>query len=375
MKKVTVLGAGMVGRAMAIDLAAEEHIQVTSADRDATALARLEPFGIQTVQADLSDAAVITDLVKDCDLVIGAVPGFMGFAMTRTVIEAGVDLVDISFYDEDPFELDALAKEKGVTVVMDIGVAPGMDNILLAHHAQTMNVQRFECLVGGLPQVRRWPYEYKAPFSPIDVLEEYTRPARIVVDGKTVVKPALSEPELLDFDGVGTLEAFNSDGLRSLVHTMDIPNMIERTLRYPGHIEKMRMLRETGFFSKEPVNVGGVEIRPLDLTTKLLFPHWKLGDEEAEFTVMRIIIEGEEQGVSKTYIYDLLDRYDPATKTSSMARTTGYTCTGAARLVMDGRYKHAGVSPPEFLGRDAGNVGFMLKHLKRRGVNYRKREE
>ena len=365
----------MVGRAMAIDLAAEEHLQVTSADRDAAALARLEPFGIQTVEADLSDPAVITDLVKDCDLVIGAVPGFMGFAMTRAVIEAGVNLVDISFYDEDPFELDALAKEKGVTVVMDIGVAPGMDNILLAHHAQTMNVQRFECLVGGLPQVRRWPYEYKAPFSPIDVLEEYTRPARIVVDGKTVVKPALSEPELLDFEGVGTLEAFNSDGLRSLVHTMEIPNMIERTLRYPGHIEKMRMLRETGFFSKEPVNVGGVEIRPLDLTTKLLFPHWKLGDEEAEFTVMRIIIEGEEQGEAKTYIYDLLDRYDSTTKTSSMARTTGYTCTGAARLVMDGRYKHAGVSPPEFLGRDAGNVDFMLKHLKKRGVNYRKREE
>lgn len=365
----------MVGRAMAIDLAAEANIQVTSADRDASALARLEPFGIQTEQADLSDAAVITSLVKDCDLVIGAVPGFMGFEMTRTVIEAGVNLVDISFYDEDPFELDALAKEKGVTVVMDIGVAPGMDNILLAHHAQTMNVQRFECLVGGLPKVRRWPYEYKAPFSPIDVLEEYTRPARIVVDGKTVVRPALSEPELLDFEGVGTLEAFNSDGLRSLVHTMDIPNMIERTLRYPGHIEKMRMLRETGFFSKEPVNVGGVEIRPLDLTTKLLFPHWKLGDEEAEFTVMRIIIEGEEQGTAKTYTYDLLDRYDPESKTSSMARTTGYTCTGAARLVMDGRYRHAGVSPPEFLGRDASNVDFMLKHLQARGVNYRKREE
>jgi lysine 6-dehydrogenase len=369
-KNIVVLGAGMVGRAMAIDLA-KDHL-VTSADISETNLSWLRTHGICTVPIDLSNKEAVQALIKDADLVIGAVPGFMGFETLRTVIESGKNICDISFFDEDPFLLDALAKEKGVTAIMDIGVAPGMDNIFLGYHNRRMQVDNFVCLVGGLPRERRWPYEYKAPFSPSDVLEEYTRPARYVRHGQQVIMPALSEPELMDFDGVGTLEAFNSDGLRSLIRTMPgIPNMIERTLRYPGHIELMRVLRETGFFSKEMIEVGGQTIRPLDLTSKLLFPMWKLGAEEEEFTVMRIIIEGKEHDARKKYQYDLLDRYDPQTKTSSMSRTTGYTCTAAARLVLNGQYKRKGVFPPEFLGEEEADVQFIVDQLKQRGVIYK----
>ena len=369
-KQIVVLGAGMVGRAMAIDLA--KDFQVTSADISRENLDLLLPFGIHTIQADLSDAAAIQKLIAAADLVIGAVPGFMAFRTLQTVIEAGKNICDISFFDEDPFLLDQLAKDKGVTAIMDVGVAPGMDNILLGYHHRRMQVNRFVCLVGGLPKHRQWPYEYKAPFSPIDVLEEYTRPARYVQDGKEVVMPALSEPELMEFAEVGTLEAFNSDGLRSLIRTMpDIPNMIERTLRYPGHIELMRVLRETGFFSKEAILVKGQAIRPIDLTSQLLFPMWKLEQEEEEFTVMRVIIEGTENGSHRTYTYDLLDRYDAATKTSSMARTTGYTCTGAARLVLNGMYDKKGVFPPEFLGEEEAHLSFMLEHLAQRNIHYR----
>ena len=368
--KVVVLGAGMVGRAMAIDMA--KDTDVLAADISASQLAILEAKGIATVQMNLSDAARVKEVIADADLVIGAVPGYMGFETLKTVIEAGKNICDISFFDEDPFQLDALAKQNGVTAIMDVGVAPGMDNILLGYHKQRMQVDTFVCLVGGLPRERQWPYEYKAPFSPIDVLEEYTRPARYVRDGQVVVMPALSEPELMHFEGVGTLEAFNSDGLRSLIQTMpDIPNMIERTLRFPGHIELMRVLRETGFFRKDTVDVKGHSIRPIALTTQLLFPMWKLGAEEEEFTVMRIIIEGREHGEAKTYTYDLLDRYDPETKTSSMARTTGYTCTAAARLVLGGQYREKGVFPPEFLGADEANVHFILQHLQERGIHYR----
>ncbi|MEZ5014358.1 MAG: saccharopine dehydrogenase C-terminal domain-containing protein [Chitinophagales bacterium] len=369
MQKVIVLGAGMVGRAMALDMA--KDYSVWSADISAENLSKLSGSGIETLEADLSDPAKIRGIIADKDLVIGAVPGFMGYNMLQTVISAGKNISDISFFDEDPFTLDALAKEKGVTAIMDVGVAPGMDNIILGYHNQKMQVEKFICLVGGLPAHPQWPYGYKAPFSPIDVIEEYTRPARIVENGKIVVKAALSEPELMAFDGVGTLEAFNSDGLRSLVKTMaHIPDMIERTLRYPGHIELMRVLRETGFFSKKEIEVKGVKIRPLDMTSRLMFPMWKLQEEEDEFTVMRVIVSGIENGKKITYTYDLLDRYEPVTKTSSMSRTTGYTCTGAARLILNGQFARRGVFPPEFLGEDETNFTFLMKHLEERGVHY-----
>lgn len=370
MKKITVLGAGMVGRAMAIDLA--KTCEVSSADISMDNLAKLSAFGIKTIQCDLSDTEKIKTVIQDADLVIGAVPGFMGFKMFKAVIEAGKNICDISFFNEDPFVLNDLAKKNNVTAIMDVGVAPGMDNIILGYHNKRMQVKNFECYVGGLPAERIWPYEYKAPFSPADVLEEYTRPARFVRDGKVIIKEALTDPELMYFEGVGTLEAFNSDGLRSLVKTMaHIPNMIERTLRYPGHIELMRVMRETGFFSKEEIEVKGKKIIPLDLTGKLLFPKWKLGDEEHEFTVMRIIVEGNENGTDIIYTYNLLDKYDVTTKTSSMARTTGYTCTAAAQLVLNNLFKNKGVFSPEYLGEEEAHFRFILHYLQERNIFYK----
>jgi saccharopine dehydrogenase-like NADP-dependent oxidoreductase len=295
----------------------------------------------------------------------------MGFQTVRTVIEAGKNMVDISFFPEDPFELDALAKKNQVTVVTDCGVAPGMGNIILGYHNQKMKVESYECLVGGLPVMREWPFQYKAVFSPIDVIEEYTRPARYVQNRAVVIKEALSDPELIRFDEIGTLESWNSDGLRSLIRTMpEIPNMIEKTLRYPGSIEYLRVLRESGFFSYEQVDINGTKVRPIDVTAQLLFPKWKLKPGEAEFTVMRIRISGVENGAARAYEYNLLDRTDAATGTLSMARTTGYTCTGAAHLVLENKYTRKGISPPEFLGEDQSNFNFIVEHLKSRGVHY-----
>jgi saccharopine dehydrogenase-like NADP-dependent oxidoreductase len=234
-----------------------------------------------------------------------------------------------------------------------------------------MKIDSYECLVGGLPVVREWPYEYKAVFSPIDVLQEYVRPARYVQHGSIVVKEALSDPELVHFDGVGTLESWNSDGLRSLITTMPgIPNMIEKTLRYPGCIEYLRVLRDSGFFSYDEVEVKGIKIRPVDLTAKLLFPKWKLKPGEEEFTVMRIRISGEEGGKPKSYEYNLLDRTDKVTNTLSMARTTGYTCTAAAHLVADGKFSRKGVCPPEYLGEEERHFQFIRDYLTGRGVVY-----
>lgn len=373
MKKIIVLGAGLVGNAMALDLA--KQFDVTSADASAEALTKLgekSGAGIRTVQADLSDKKTLTDLIKDFDLVIGALPGFLGFEALKTIIEAGKNVVDISFFPEDPFLLDDLAKQHGVTAVVDCGVAPGMGNIILGYHHARMKVRSYRCLVGGLPQVREWPWEYKAVFSPIDVIEEYIRPARYVEGGKMVTREALSDPELIHFEGIGTLESFNTDGLRSLIRTMpDVPDMIERTMRFPGCIEYLRVLREGGFFSYDEIEVRGQKIRPIDLTAKLLFPKWQLKPGEGDFTVMRVVIEGEENGLQCTWTYDLFDRYDPVTDTISMARTTGYVCTAVAQLVLSGRFNRQGICPPEYVGAEEGNFGFVREYLEQRGVIYR----
>ncbi len=368
-KKVIVLGAGLVGKAMAIDLA--KDFDVTAADINEEALKSLPQYGIQTFQFDFSDLTIFHASIQPFDLVIGAVPGFMGLRNAQWVIEAGKNMVDISFFPEDPFQLDELAKKNNVTIVTDCGVAPGMGNIILGYHNQRMKINTYECLVGGLPMVREWPYEYKAVFSPIDVIEEYIRPARYVQNGAIVIKEALSDPELIHFAGVGTLESWNSDGLRSLIKTMpNMPNMIEKTLRYPGCIEDLRGLRETGFFNYEPVEINGVKIRPVDVTAKLLFPKWKLKPGEEEFTVMRIRMAGEENGTSKTYEYNLLDRTEKSSGTLSMARTTGYTCTAAAHLVADGKFNRKGICPPEYLGEDESNFKFIVDYLEKRGVHY-----
>lgn len=369
MKKVVVLGAGLVGKAIALDL--KKNFDVTSVDINTEALTALDKEGVKTRKTDLSDQSQLADLVKDFDLVVGAVPGFMGFKTVQTVIEAKKNMVDISFFPEDPFLLDDLARKNNVTIVTDCGVAPGMGNIILGYHHKRMKISDYECLVGGLPLVREWPYEYKAVFSPIDVIEEYIRPARYVVNGSIVTKEALSDPELIHFDGVGTLESWNSDGLRSLIKTMsDIPNMIEKTLRYPGCIEYLRVLRETGFFSYDEIDVKGMKVRPIDLTAKLLFPKWKLKPGEEEFTVMRIRIRGEENGSAKSYEYNVLDRTDRATSTLSMARTTGYTCTAAVHLVANNQFTRKGISPPEFLGESENDFTFINNYLRERGVQY-----
>lgn len=368
-KKIAVLGAGLVGSAIAIDLSKDFH--VTSVDLNENALRELLPYGIDSHRIDITSHDALKRFLSPFDLVVGAVPGYLGFQTARTVIEAGKNMVDISFFPEDPFALDELAKNKNVTIVTDCGVAPGMGNIILGYHNKRMRVDSYECLVGGLPVVREWPYEYKAVFSPIDVIEEYTRPARYVQNGSVVIRKALSDPELISFNGIGTLESWNSDGLRSLIKTMShIPNMIEKTLRYPGCIEYLRVLRESGFFSYEEIEVKGVRVRPIDVTAKLLFPKWKLKPGEEEFTVMRIRIEGEEHGTKKNYEYNLLDRTDKSTQTLSMARTTGYTCTAAVHLVMDGNFSRKGISPPEYLGEDEDNFMKILTYLKAREVHY-----
>ena len=371
MKRIAVLGSGMVGRVMALDLS--EDFEVTAVDIDDANLARLEGTRVRPLRADLASPRVLREIAAAVDLVIGAVPGSLGFATLGEVIASGRDVVDISFFPEDALGLDEAARSAGVTAVVDCGVAPGMSNMILGRHAARMEVRRFACYVGGLPFRREFPFEYKAPFSPADVIEEYLRPARYIENGHLVVKPALSDVENMDFEEIGTLEAFNSDGLRSLLATVAVPNMIEKTLRYPGHVRHILALRDSGFFDTEAIDVRGLRVRPLDATSAVLFRHWQLHEEDDEFTVMRIIVEGREDGRDVRLQYDLFDRRDRATGFSSMARTTGFPATAVARLILSGRFTRRGVSPPEIVGADEAAFRFVMTELAARNVVYRSR--
>lgn len=368
--KVTVLGAGMVGSTISKDLAQEPDIDVVVVDRRQEVLVRLETEASVTgIQANLQEKGRVFSVVGDSDLVISAVPGFIGFETLREIIEAGKDVVDISFFGEDPFLLDDLAKSKGVTAVVDCGVGPGLCNIIAGYVYNLLEkVDRYVCYVGGLPQVRQWPFEYKAAFSPSDVLEEYIRPARFVEYGQEVVRPALSEIELIDFPDVGTLEAFNTDGLRTLRKTLDIPFMREKTLRYPGHANLVRVFRESGFFNATTVEVDGQRVKPLSLTSKLLFDQWRLEEGEADFTVMQVVIEGQKGGERVCYTYYLLDKYNEETQTTSMARTTGYTCTIVARQMIRGLFSQKGICPPEFIGQVMGCYDDLQAEYRRRNI-------
>jgi saccharopine dehydrogenase-like NADP-dependent oxidoreductase len=377
MHNVTVLGAGMVGSAIAVDLH-RAGFAVTVADARNEALARVAARApVATTRADLGTEDAVRRTVARADIVVQALSSVLGHRTLRAVIEAGKTCVDISFMEEDALSLDGLAKERGVTAVVDCGVAPGVSNLLAGHAVAILDrCESLEIYVGGLPAVRQWPYEYKAGFAPHDVLEEYTRPARLVEHGRVVVREALSEPELMDFPELGTLEAFNTDGLRSLASTLKVPFMKEKTLRYPGHIELMRVLRHTGFFSKESLTLqDGTTVRPLDFTAALLFPKWTFGEGEADVTVMRIIAEGTRDARDVRHVWDLVDRYDPAGDVRSMSRTTGYAATSMVALLAGGMVRRPGVFPPELLAEDGALVEAFLGEYAARGCRVTHRLE
>ncbi len=374
--KIAVLGAGMVGRAIALDLAADHGVTSFDVNKDHLASLKEKNKFIKTAKKDLSDYKSYSSWLKPFDIVVSALPGFMGYKALRSTILSGKNSVDISFFAENALTLDSLAKEKRVTVITDCGVAPGLSNLILGRCNEEMKVNSFACYVGGLPLERKKPFEYKAPFSPVDVIEEYIRPARLKEKGKIVTRPALSEKEILKVNEIGNLEAFNTDGLRSLLFTMKhIPNMKEKTMRYPGHIDLISVLKQTGFFEKKPVKIRDIKITPLEFVSKILSEEWKLEPQEKEFTVMKIFIEGNKNGKRKNIEYSLLDHYDEKSETSSMARTTGYTCTAAVSLIAEKTFTEKGVFPPELIGKYKSCYEFIINYLKERNVILKKREK
>jgi len=367
MKEARVLGCGMVGSAIAIDLAASGY-KVKVFDISPQSLERVSGAPeIEAVHLNLSSPGAASRALTGADVSVNAVPGWMGLSVLEQAIHAGVDMVDISFMPEDPSHLDEFAREHGVRCIVDMGVAPGLSNMLFGHAMATLEgFNRFICRVGGLPVERRLPWQYLAPFSPVDVLEEYTRPARIVRNGREVTVPALSEPETFDFPEVGTLQDFLTDGLRSLLRFADrVPHMEERTIRYPGHREAVLLLRDSGFLSTKKTRLpGGAEVSPMDLTSELLVQSWKMKPEDRDITVMSVKADGEKAGLQ----WHLVDHYCGRTGISSMARTTGYMCTAGVELLLSNGVKEPGIHFPEDISSRTDLFKRVIAHLEKRDV-------
>jgi len=370
-----VFGAGMVGSVIAEDLM-KSGFAVTIADRSGDALARVSERSngdITIQQVDCSNQNEVGLLAEKADIVFGALPSWLGLQALETVIKSGKSYCDVSFMAEDPRNFDQLARERGVTCIVDFGVAPGMSHLLCSHAVHLLDFcERLEIIVGGLPVERTWPFEYKAPFSPRDVIEEYLRPARLVEQGTIVTRSALSDCVRVNLPGVGTLEAFNSDGLRTLCDTLSVPNMRERTLRYPGHVEKILCLRDAGFFSEQPIQIDGESIRPLDMTAAVLIESWRFEQGETDLTVMQVKAEGT---LGEEYVslrWDLLDYYDSKADQSSMARTTGFPAAAMGRMIADGTIDMPGVHPPETFGDNDAIVNRLLAELEERSVKFTK---
>jgi saccharopine dehydrogenase-like NADP-dependent oxidoreductase len=372
-KRITVLGCGLVGAEIARDLSRERDFEVTVADANEEALASLEKqAAVRTRISDLSRSAEIAAAVREADTVVGALPGRLGFPMLEAVIKAGKPIADISFSPEDLLSLEALAREKGVTAVVDCGVSPGISNLAVGRAAAALDeVDEVTILVGGLPADRHRPFGYAIVFSATDVIEEYTRPARVVEDGRVVTREALSEVETIEVPGVGTLEAFLTDGLRTLLSTVRARNMKEKTLRHPGHADVMRALRDGGFFDTKAIVARGVSVSPRAVTEKLLSRAWRLSEGEEEFTVLRVAVSGRSRnGVGRRYSFELLDRTSRETGVTSMARTTGFPCAIAAAMLARGEYRDPGVRPLEMLAADPAASMRFLDALRVRGLSW-----
>ena len=357
--KIAVLGGGMVGSLIATELSKDYDITVID----------IKPRKMKSVKSKIID---VTDEkfsleIPNYDIAINCLPGFMGFKILETLIEKEISCVDISFMPENCLELSEKAENKNCVIIPDAGVAPGLSNLIIGNIASNNDLEEIKIMVGGLPKEKNPPWNYKAPFSPIDVIEEYTRPARIKINDEILVKNALTDIQNFEVENIGELEAFLTDGLRTLLNSdqkiSNIPNLSEYTIRYPGHADLIKKLIKEGRFSNDIIQYQNKKMTIKEKTCMELFKEWELNDED-EFTFM-IIIATTKTGEDITYtVYD-----ERKNGWSSMSRTTGLTACAFTKLLINNKISKKGIQCPEKLGQIESNYSFVLDYLKEKGIS------
>ena len=361
---IAVIGTGMVGRLIAVELS--KKYQVYAIDNNTNNLSKLDKYNnrIITKEMDIRNEPFLNSL-EDAEIIINCVPGFMGFETSKKILEKKT-CVDISFMPEDCNKLNKIAKKAETALYPDAGVAPGLSNIIVGNLTTKQKIDEIKIMVGGLPIEKNPPWNYKAPFSPIDVIEEYTRPARIKRNGIIETVRPLTGLINFEFENVGKLEAFLTDGLRTLLTTELTKNtstLLEYTIRYPGHSKKISDLIENGKFDDTVKTINGKLTSQREITSKELFKEWKLAENDKEFTLLVITAKTREGDEISCIVYD-----EWRDGWSSMSRTTGLTACAITNLIIDKKLKKVGVITPEDLGTNQDYFDYIINYLKERKI-------
>jgi lysine 6-dehydrogenase len=375
--KILVLGCGNIGSVAAKDFAENARsVKVVIADKESVkardVAERIGLDNVSWVRLDASNTAQLVNALKNFDLAMGFLPGKLGYGLAKACIKAERDLVDVSFMSENPLALNEEATRAGITIVPDCGLAPGISNILVGNALSRLDsVQDVHITVGGLPEKVTPPLDYTITWSPESLIDEYSRRARIVRDHEEIEVEALSGLETVVFPEVGELEAFYTDGLRTLLSTVENARSVwEKTLRYQGHAEKIKLLKELGFFDEKPVEIDAFSLPPRRLTAKLL--ELKLRKPETkDIVLMKVEVCGFEENKRIRYVYRLLDRYDQERGITAMARTTAFPASIVAQLTLKKLIVQKGVVPPEKLGMKKELFDKILTALEKQGMRIR----
>ena len=371
--KIVVLGSGNIGSVVARDVAenlpsAEVVIADVDQNRAREAASRIGLENVSSKQVNATNRSELSSILKNFDVAVGALPGGLGYQVCKASIAAKVDMVDVSYMPEDVMALNDAALKAGVSVLPDCGMSPGLCSMLVGRGVSKLDeVDEAHMWNGGLPEKPVPPLGYVVTWSVKDLIDMYSRKVSIVKNGKVVQVEALSGLEEIDFPGVGTLEAFYTDGLRTMLYTVKAKEMWEKTLRYPGHAEKIKLLKTLGFFDSEPVEISGTKVEPRELSAKLFEKKMKR-PEIPDIVVMLIKVNGTKDGKRVEHVYRVLDHYDKERQVTSMARTTAYTASVVAQLLAHEAVEEKGVIPPEKLGMDDKLFGRLTGEMRKKKV-------
>lgn len=358
--RMLVLGAGLQGTACAFDLLRTASVtrvmladvQLTSLPPFLQAAAAAAGDRFEQITLDVRDLQAVASAFGRCDAVLSAIPYYFNGTLARVAVECGVHFTDLggnTAIVQEQKQLDALARAKGISVIPDTGLAPGMVNILAQHGIEQFDsVDSVKLFVGGLPQEPEPPLGYQIAYSIEGMVDYYTTPSLVVRDGQPTTVTALSELETVAFDApVGDLEAFHTaGGLSTMVYRYagTIPVMEYKTLRYPGHAAIMHSIRELGLLDTVPVDVKGQSIVPRDVFVKVAGDRLRKG--KPDLVALRVVVTGLQHGMRRTCTWEVVDRYDAQHGVSAMMRTTGYTLSITGQLQASGRIA-AGVHTPD----------------------------
>ncbi len=377
--KYVVIGAGMMGSAAAYDLAisnpADEILLCDINLQRATHSAKNIGGNVKPVRIDVNSQKDVHTLLQGAHAVISAVSYSVNYQLTRAAIAAGVHMCDLGGNNdvvEKQMALDAEARSKGVTIIPNTGLAPGLINILAMTGAKQFDtLDSIHLRVGGLPQNPRPPLYYQIVFSVEGLINEYVEQATIIRDGKVMHIDPMSDQEDIVFDEpFGILEAFStSGGLSTLTQHLEgkVQNLDYKTIRYKGHCEKFKTLLDLGFATNEPMMVGGSVKTNREFFADLL--RKKLDHGDRDVVLARATITGTSGQAEKILVYEFIDYYDEATTMTAMMRTTAFPASITAQMLAHNTITFRGVAPPEIcVPGDA-----MIEELTKRNVRITKR--